>query len=91
MYSRSTGYLLLSRLTVAFYVQLYLTSADADVDWSLLMARIISTPLGRSNTNVRLNRPQAREIKDVRLITGRFGVLTGKGVAVKIRAVLRSP
>lgn len=53
--------------------------------------RIISTPLSASNTNVCLNWLKAREIKVTRLMNGHFGVLTGIGVPVKIRAVLRSP
>lgn len=52
--------------------------------------RIISTPLLASNTNVCLNRLQPREIKEARLMNGHFAVLTGIGVPVKIRAVLRS-
>lgn len=51
--------------------------------------RIISTPLSASNTNVCLNRLQPREIKEARLMNGHFAVLTGIGVPVKIRAVLR--
>jgi len=38
-----------------------------------------------------LNLPQASKITGVRLEGDRFAVLTGLGVAVKIRAVLRSP
>jgi hypothetical protein len=53
--------------------------------------RIISTPLAGSNTNVCLNLPQASKIKEARLEADRFAVLTGLGVTVKIRAVLRSP
>lgn len=53
--------------------------------------RIISTPLRASNTNVCLNWLQPREIKEARLMNGHFAVLTGIGVPVKIRAVLRSP
>ncbi len=52
--------------------------------------RIISTPLRASNTNVCLNRLQPREIKEARLMNGHFAVLTGIGVPVKIRSVLRS-
>lgn len=52
--------------------------------------RIISTPLLASNTNVCLNRLQPREIKEARLMNGHFAVLTGIGVPVNIRAVLRS-
>lgn len=53
--------------------------------------RIISTPLSGSNTNVCLNWLKAREIKVTRVMNGYFAVLTGIGVPVKIRAVLRSP
>jgi hypothetical protein len=35
--------------------------------------------------------PQASKIKATRLMTDHFAVLTGIGVPVKIRAVLRSP
>jgi len=45
----------------------------------------------RSNTNVCLNLPKASKIKVARLEAGGFAVLTGLGVTVKIRAVLRSP
>jgi len=62
------------------------------MDYTVLSwPRIISTPLGGSNTNVCLNLPQASKITGTRLEGDRFAVLTGLGVAVKIRAVLRSP
>ena len=54
------------------------------------MAGIISTPPRRSNTNVCLNLPQPCKYIGAGLETGRFGVLTEGGVAVKIRALLRS-
>lgn len=50
--------------------------------------RIISTPLSASNTNVCLNCLQPTEIKEARLMSGHFAVLTGIGVPVKIRSVL---
>ena len=53
--------------------------------------RIIYRPLPASNTNVCLNCPQARKIKEARLMTGYFAVLTRIGVPVNIRSVLRLP
>ncbi|MNZ80097.1 hypothetical protein D3C78_987240 [compost metagenome] len=68
------------------------TVAGQMTDYTVLSwPRIISTPLGGSNTNVCLNLPQASKITGTRLEGDRFAVLTGLGVTVKIRAVLRSP
>ncbi|MNV75284.1 hypothetical protein D3C71_1685620 [compost metagenome] len=102
MYSRSTGSLLLIKARAvalsygcgAFAAVLRNggTVAGQMTDYTVLSwPRIISTPLGGSNTNVCLNLPQASKITGTRLEGDRFAVLTGLGVTVKIRAVLRSP
>ncbi|AMK32046.1 hypothetical protein AWT69_003409 [Pseudomonas putida] len=66
--------------------------ASQVMDYTVLSwPRIISTPLGGSNTNVCLNLPEARRIAGGRLEAGQFAVLTGLGVTVKIRALSRSP
>lgn len=102
MYSRSTGSLLLIKARAVAWSYLGCLRAAAHhgsgtvaTQWmdytDLSRPRIISTPLGGSNTNVCLNLPQASKITGARLKGDRFAVLTGLGVTVKIRAVLRSP